>query len=298
MPDPILLETFLAVAAELSFRKAAETLHAAPSTVTGRIKALEEELGARLFTRAGRRVLLTEPGRRLLAHAERLTELSRRTRRVIHGADEPPELRLRLSETLGLACLPDILARLGRLAPPHRLSIATASRGGAIRALRQGTLDVALLIGEPFFGPDLSVEVLRREPLVVLAPPGDALARAAGAGPEDLAGLPLLLTPRVWSARRALERRLDAAGAARPAVVECSSLEIIKRLVMAGRGVTLAPALAARREAESGQLAVLPWAGEELYVSVLLIRHAPRPPAPLTEAFCQAAREVLAAGPL
>ena len=83
MLDIHLLKTFLAVAAGLSFRKAAAELHCAPSTVTGQIKALEDAAGAALFVRGSRRVELTDQGRRLLSHARRIVDLEGEARRLL-----------------------------------------------------------------------------------------------------------------------------------------------------------------------------------------------------------------------
>ncbi|MFP5239760.1 MAG: LysR family transcriptional regulator, partial [Acidobacteriota bacterium] len=58
------LRTFVAVAGMLSFNRAGEALHAAQSTVSARIAAIEADLGVKLFERLGRRVAPTEAGER------------------------------------------------------------------------------------------------------------------------------------------------------------------------------------------------------------------------------------------
>lgn len=286
-----LLKTFLAVASDCSFKKAAEALHLAPSTVTAQIKALEDELGAPVFDRLGRRVLLTEQGERLLRHARRLVDLEAETRRVLgHGGEEHGELAVRVSESLGVRCLPGILGRFRQGFPDTRLTIGTVSRQGLARDLSHGVTDVALLLSEPFTGPSLHVEVLGRERLAVIAPPGSSLSRRGEVRPEDLDGMPLFLTRYVWSARRLIEEALTRAHA-RPAVVECSSVEIVKWCVLAGLGVSVVPALAVEREAAEGRLAVLDWAGGPLSAAVMLARHQDRWLTPAAAAFMEAARE-------
>lgn len=291
MPDPRLLKTFLAVAAGLSFRQAAKDLHYAPSSVSSQIKALEEELGVALFDRAGREILLTEAGRRLLGHARRLTALDAQTRRVVGGGDAaPPEMTVRISETLGLHCLPRILPSFRERFPHTRLRLVTQSRHGLARDLLHGLTDLALVIGEPFRAVGVTVEVLRREALVVIAPPDSPLAGRGAVGPEDLDGTTLLLTPHVWSARRFIEEALLEARANPAGLVECSSVEIVKRCVMAGQGVSVAPRFAVAGEVARGALAALAWSRGSLHAPVLLIREDGRAPSGPEAFFIEALR--------
>jgi len=289
------LQTFLAVAGRLSFRKAAEALHYAPSTVSAQVRGLEEELGAALFERLGRRVLLTEAGRKLLPHARRMADLAAEARASLGGGGAAPgELCVRISETLGLLCLPGVLARFRPEFRAARLTLLTVSGLGLGRDLRQGATDLALILGEAALDPALEVEVLGRERLGVIAPAGSRLARRQRAGAADLAGRDLVLTPHVWGLRRALEQALHAAGARPSGLVECGSLELVKRCVAAGLGVGFAPAFAAAAEAARGELAVLDWADGPLAAPVLLARNPEHAPSPAARAFMTAAREFFA----
>jgi DNA-binding transcriptional LysR family regulator len=288
MMDLRLLRSFLAVANGLSFRKAAQELHYAPSSLTSQIQCLEEQLGVELFTRARRRVALTEQGRRLLPHARRLLELEEETRRLLAEEDNAEiELSLRVSESLGAYCLPGILPRFRTRFPKTRLNIVTRGRRGLEQDLRYGALDFALLLREPFSAPGLLVEALQRTPLVLIAPVGAQL-------PEDFDRLPLLLTPHVWSARVRIEQDLLESRAGRAGGVECSSVEIVKRCVLAGQGVAVAPRFIAAEELASGRLTSADWPFGELSASILLARDAERAPSAAAKGFFLAAREYFA----
>jgi DNA-binding transcriptional LysR family regulator len=279
MTDPRLLRTFLTVAAGLSFRQAAKDLHYAPSSVSSQIRSLEEELGVALFDRTGRNVMLTEQGRRLLGHARRLTELADQTRRIAAGdSDDPPELTVRLSETLGIHCLPWVLPLWRARHPDTRLTLLTRSRYGLARDVRHGLTDLGLILGEPFAAVGLAVTVLRRERLVVIVAPGSPLAGRGRVGPADLAGVDLLLTPQVWSARGRLEGALLEVGITPRIPVSCASLEMVRRCVMAGLGVSVAPWFAVAEAVAQGRLAALAWTPGPLTAPLLLIRDAARAP--------------------
>lgn len=305
MIDPRLLKTFLAVAAGLSFRQAAKDLHYAPSSVSSQIRTLEEELGVPLFERTGRNVVLTEQGRRLLGHARRLLDLADQTRRIAAGdTDEPAELTVRLSETLGIHCLPWVLPRWRARHPGTRLTLLTRSRYGLARDVRHGLTDLGVILGEPFAAVGLAVTVLRRERLVVITAPDSPLAGRGSIGPVDLAGVDLLLTPQVWSARGRLEGALLEAGIRPRIPVSCTSLEMVRRCVMAGLGVSVAPWFAVAEAVAQGRLAALPWALGPLTAPLLLVRDANREPsasaldlAATMEAFCRDRDRDIAARP-
>jgi DNA-binding transcriptional LysR family regulator len=290
------LKTFLAVAAGLSFREAARTLNYAPSSVTAQIKTLEAELGARLFDRLGRAVTLTEQGQILLSHARRLLDLEAEARAALLQPDGGAgEISLRASESLGIHCLPEVLGRFRQRFPGTRLTISTSSRHGLVHDLRHGTTDLALILGEPPAAPGLSVEVLGREPLVVVLPPSAAPAGRESVGPEDLDGLPLILTRHVWSLRPIIERALLSAG--RPAVglVECASMEIVTRCVAAGLGVSVVPAFTVAAEVAAGRLATARWRDAELRAAVVLVRDPERQAGAAAEALAGHFREFFSA---
>src|SRR6516225_4993246 len=83
------LQIFRTLAEELNFTRTAERIHTVQSNVTAQIKSLEDELGARLFDRLGRRVSLTDAGHRFRPFAEQALEAMERGERAIRNGDEP-----------------------------------------------------------------------------------------------------------------------------------------------------------------------------------------------------------------
>jgi len=78
-------------------------------------------------------------------------------------------------------------------------------------------------------------------------------------------------------------------------VVDCSSVEMVKRCVMAGLGVSVVPAFAVREEAARGALVMLDWAGGPLSAPVMLVRHDERWVSPAARGFMDAVREYFGA---
>lgn len=291
MLDPHRLKTFLAVAAGLSFREAAQTLNLSPSTVSGHIRELEEELGEALFDRTSRRVLLTEHGQRLAPHARRLLDLEADARRLFAGPDHPAqELAVRLSETLGVYRLQGLLRAFRAENPTVRLALFVRSRNSLAADLRHGVTDLALILGQPLACGGLEQEALGHEPMTVITAPDRPLARLESAGAADLVGHPLVATRHLWSVRPLLERALALERVYAGPVVECESVEIVKRCVMAGMGVSLVPRLAVEREAAEGTLAALPWRDDPRGAPVLLVRDPARRLSDPARAFVRLAR--------
>jgi DNA-binding transcriptional LysR family regulator len=98
------LSIFRAVAAMLSFTKAAASLNYVQSNVTAQIHALEKELGVKLFDRlGGKQVVLTEAGHRLLRYAEQLLDLAEEAQAAISMEEEPQgTLRIGAAESLSI----------------------------------------------------------------------------------------------------------------------------------------------------------------------------------------------------
>ncbi|WP_214412020.1 LysR family transcriptional regulator [Sphaerisporangium fuscum] len=190
------LAYFVAVAEEGGFGRAAERLSIVQSAVSQQVRRLERELGVPLFTRSTRRVHLSGAGERLLPEARAVLAAAQRTREVAAelraGAGSVLRLGIlqgpgdRIYRTLNAlaAVAPRLQVRPRRLPLPDRLS-----------AVRSGELDAAL-VRALTDAPGLELLPIWTDPLYVALPAEHPLARAAGLRLEDLAALPLRLSPR------------------------------------------------------------------------------------------------------
>ncbi|MGD9409523.1 LysR family transcriptional regulator [Thiohalocapsa sp.] len=161
--------TFLAIAAHGSFLAAAERLHVTQSTVSARIRALESDLGARLFVRNRAGASLTPAGRRFLRHAKILVLTVEQAR---HDLGLPGRFRgtVRVGARIALwdGCLPRWVRWLRLKAPDVSLQCEIGFEDDLMRRMREGTLDVALMY-TPTHAPELVVEQLFEEILVMVS---------------------------------------------------------------------------------------------------------------------------------
>ena len=110
--DLAALEIFRAVAQEGSVTRAAERLGRVQSNVTTRVQQLEEQLGATLFLREGKRMVPTPAGESLRGYADRLLALAEEARQSVHPSQPGGRLRLGAMESTAAARLPQPLAQL------------------------------------------------------------------------------------------------------------------------------------------------------------------------------------------
>ena len=176
------LETFIAVAEDSSFSRAAERLNLTQPAVTKRIQRLEENLGTRLFDRIGKRVELTEGGRLLLPRAEHLRAEMADTRRLLENlrAGVSGTLDLATSHHVGLHRLAPVLKTFSDRYPEVRLDIRFEDSEAAHDLVRRGDSELAVVTLDPKGPADLAYQTLWDDPLTFM------VARRSSAGRESL----------------------------------------------------------------------------------------------------------------
>lgn len=235
------LQTFMLVAETGSMAEAARRQDLTPAAVAQQVRALERELDASLVARSGRTVLPTPAGHRLLAHAGEVLREVGNLRTVVRDDVLAGELRLGAINTALHSLLPHILGRLARRHPHVTVFIQSGTSQQLFEGVRQDTLDAAVCLHPGFaLAKSMAWELLREEPLVVLAPPKLA---ALGAH-ELLRTQPLLRYDRALGGGKQADRYLRKHGIVPIERFELSSLLAIAMMVSEGLGVSLVPDIA------------------------------------------------------
>jgi DNA-binding transcriptional LysR family regulator len=296
------LRSFQAVATNRSFTRAANELGYVQSAITSHVKALEADLGVRLFDRLGRRIVITEAGSELLAYATKILDLTDSARAAVaYGGQPSGTLRISASETLCTYRLPPVLKEFGKRFPGVRL-VFEPSRNGTLdptlrRRLSEGAVDAAFVIErERIDLGGLVSEILVREPLVLVAYPDHPLAEADGVRPADLTEESVLMAEKGCGFRELFEEQMARAGVKPKAEIEFTSSEAIKRCVEGGMGVAVLAAVSVAEEIRSGRLAVLDWSEPDFFVATRMLRHGDRWLSPALGAFLDTARDVFGVG--
>lgn len=246
----------IAVVDEGSFTAAAASIPVSQPGLSQAIATLERELGTPLFHRMGRTVKLTPAGEAFVAPARRMlrdAEVARAAVTAVSGLDAG-RLDLVSLPTLVVEPLVDLVGRFRRAHPGVLVRINEPEDGAdLLEQVRSGESEIGLGDTVPD-EPGLEGELIGRQRVLAVLPPGTELGQAKALPATRLAAFPLITTPRGTSTRRLLATALrDRDPDSDPAIgVVTEHREAIIPLVMAGAGAAVLPEPLARGAAALG----------------------------------------------
>jgi DNA-binding transcriptional LysR family regulator len=244
MLDLTHIRSFVALAEELHFGRAARRLNMTQPPLSRQIQLLEAELGVQLFDRSRHAVALTSPGHAFLPEARALLGATERAAQVARRAVQS---RGRGTVNLGFigastyAFLPKLIDHARTELPDMEIVLKEIDGAAQLEAVRVGRLDIGLV--RPFPLPDtVSSACVMREGLALALPPGHPLAAKRRLGLRDLSGEPFVMYSTDGPYMHALLSNTFAAAGVRPRVVQAvSQAHTILSLVSAGTGLALVP---------------------------------------------------------
>ncbi|MGW0209762.1 LysR family transcriptional regulator [Streptomyces sp. NPDC003233] len=239
------MEAVVAVADAGGFTAAARRLHVVQSAVSGTVRALERELGTPLFTRNTHRVALTPAGEAFVPAARAALRAAELAREAVDAAKG--ELRGRV--TVGImqgvwAGLHHALAALRSEHPGVVVRLRQEAVTDIRQALREGTVDLAVVALDRQQQRGLVTRLLSREEMVLVVSPRRDLAASAPEGtvePDTVAQLPLVDFSPGWAIRHAVDRAFRAAGVDRTTTFEVNDIVAASELVRNDLGVCIMP---------------------------------------------------------
>ncbi|HKU73520.1 MAG TPA: LysR family transcriptional regulator [Pyrinomonadaceae bacterium] len=250
------LRAFVAIAESGTFTAGALRVHVTQAAISMQIRQLETEIGAKVFVRAPRHVILTEAGEQLL----------RRARHILreHDAalDEIAELagaergRLRIGSASAMVLseqLPAILKELRKQHPAAEISVISGTSEVLVDQILGGEVDVAF-VSLPVDVRGIKTERLSQDQLVAIASPRHKLAKQRTISAYTLAGERLILGERGGNTRRLIDQFFAQAGATLHVAMELSRQQAIKRMVEEDMGVGIVPLQSVKDEVEKGKL--------------------------------------------
>jgi DNA-binding transcriptional LysR family regulator len=237
------LRSFVVVAEEASFTRAASRVHVAQPGVSAQVRRLESELGQQLLDRSGRSVRLTEVGSAVLPFARAALDAVANARLAV---DELAGL-VRGQVTVGmvsgcaLPILAELLAGFHDRYPGVAITLVEDNSDRLVERLRDGRLDLALIGWAGQTPPDIDTVVIVDEELVAAVHPGHPLADVGPLTISKLRDLPLITLPRGTGVRTALDAACADAGFTPRIVFEASALPMVVQLATRGLGLAVVP---------------------------------------------------------
>ncbi len=248
-------KTFKAIVEFGSFIKAAGVLNYAQSSVTSHIQAMETFYGQPLFDRIGKRVVINAFGKEVYHQALPLLDAWDRACNLRQDLARPSgKIRIGIPESTMLYRFSPVLKLYKQLYPGVEIIMMNATCPEMRAALKAGSLDIALLLEQGRKDRDLVIEPLIEEPMSIVLPrdyPGEDLALS-----QDHA---VLCTEKGCSYRRIFKDLLAQKRIEPENIIETSSVEVIKRYVLCGLGISFLPTIVINKEIEQNLVQAIPW---------------------------------------
>jgi len=279
MPQDTLLDHslryFVEVAERGSFSAASRSLYVSQPSLSIAVKKLEEQLGSQLLHRGARGVTVTAAGVVLLARAREAGSALRAARSEIEALDQEPRgaFVLGVHESLGTYALPGFMAAFLDANPQIELSLHNDNSRDVERAIVERRVDVGLVVN-PAGHPDAVIgELFSDKVCFVIA---SRLKRRHRVVRDALLGLPVFHVPTLRQTQSLFEQ-IEKEGLATPRRVACSSMELVKSLVLDGAGVGVLPYRVATHGVARGRLGLLDAALPTYEDRITLVRRADAP---------------------
>jgi DNA-binding transcriptional LysR family regulator len=249
MPSPHVtlrqLRVLLAVAEHGGFGRAGDGIGLSQPAVSQAIRSLEAELGVKLLDRTTREVVLTAAGQSLVAPLRRVLGeldgvldeargLGAAARGIVHIASAP---------TISGGLMPQVLAAARLRYPDIQVRLSDQAQQLALEGVRSGAVDFAVLVGMEAEDPLIEQQALFDERFVLVCPAGHALADRPELRLQDVAGWPLVLLDHSSGSRPLIDRAFARAGVAPQVAIDVGHPATAFRMVQAGLGVSVLPAL-------------------------------------------------------
>jgi DNA-binding transcriptional LysR family regulator len=238
------LQAFLAVAETGSFGQAAQKCDVTQSTVSRQIQSLEADLGLPLFHRTSV-AKLTLGGEHLLPRARKICQEWRTATQELADlmAGKQPELCVAAIHSACSHYLPPVLQQFCRSYPEVQLRVTALGSDRALKVLRDGLVDVAIVMNNRFLtaSPEMIVDVLYNEPIEVLMASNHPLSQYEQVPWSELVNYPQVVFKDGYGMQRLVQERFSQMRAKLNAVMELNTLEAFRGVVRQGELIALLP---------------------------------------------------------
>jgi DNA-binding transcriptional LysR family regulator len=246
---------FRKVAETKSISRAAEELLITQPAISKQIRALEDELGERLFDRIGKRVFLTKAGEVLLAYAEKILRSLEEAKTAVRDLSEEcsGELVIGTSDHISLYRLPGILKAYITAFPKVDLKLRCHRSETILEMVGKNLVDIGV-ITLPQVSANLISRVIWTDSMSLVFPKSHPLAVLKKIRLKDIVRYGMILPETGTTTRKNIDASFVKKRLLPNVTMEVAYLETIKGLVKAGLGVSILPDKAVEQEVKSGAI--------------------------------------------
>jgi DNA-binding transcriptional LysR family regulator len=255
------LRILKAIAAEGSFKRAADSLYVSQPAVSLQVQNLERQLDVPLFDRGGRRAQLTEAGYLLLNYGEKIITLCQETCRALEDLQnlQGGTLIVGASQTTGTYLLPQMMGMFRRRYPDVSVQLHVHSTRRTAWSVANGQVDLAIIGGEVPTELHEGLEIIpyAEDELVLILPSNHHFAHNSTIYKEDLYQLNFIALDSQSTTRKVIDQvlsRYEIETKRLKIEMELNSIEAIKNAVQAGLGVAFVSLSAIEKEIQMGVL--------------------------------------------
>ncbi len=249
------LETFLVVAREKSFSRAAERLFRTQPAVSLSLKRLEEELGEILVDRTTKGGTLTDAGTTLLPMAQRMLDLRKQILDTFGSLKGLQQGRLNIgaNDSVSEFLLPQVLLAYQQAHPAIRIQAYRQSSERIPTEVLEHRLDIGFVSYDPMH-PELMSEVILRDHMVLVVPPGHRLAKKKEVSLVALGQETFVAHNALTPTRNAIIDLFARCGTPLRITMELGSLATIQEFVALGAGLAILPRMTVLDAVAQGRL--------------------------------------------
>jgi len=265
------LETFLEFARHASFSRAAEKRFRTQPAISSQIRALEDEVGAKLFDRSGGKVALTAAGKVFQRYAEETLQARRVVMTTVQEMERVPrgEIVVAANEGTCLHILPEVFAEFKKQYSRVGVSVQRSEHNKILESVIDNSVDFGV-VSLPVNDTRLTIVLIHRDELVLIAPPDHPLAVLESVPVSEIAKFPLLL-PKLGRTRDAIENMFHERRLRPQVSMELDSSELLKRFVAAQVGLGFIARSNVAEDVRAGVLAALPIADAQFRRDLALV---------------------------
>ena len=265
------LETFLEVAKHVSFSRAAEKRFRTQPAISSQIRALEEEVGAKLFDRSGGKVSLTAAGKAFQKYVEETLEARKAMLVALAEMERVPrgEIVVGANEGTCLHILPEVFAGFKKLYPDVSVNIKRSDYAKILESVTDNSVDFGV-VSLPITDNRLTAVLIHQDELVLIAPPQHPVGKLKSVTVAEIAKYPLVV-PKLGHTRDGIEQLFQERRLKPNYTMELDSSELLKRFVAADVGIGFIASSNVQEDVRAKVLVAIPIADAQIRRDLALV---------------------------